>query len=582
MDIIRAVQSYVERMLSDTTGMKVLLLDEHTTPIVSVVATQSYLLSKETYLVDKVGNSNRDTLKHLKCVCFLRPTDESMMALAKELQAPRYGSYYVYFSNALKKSMIELLAEHDENELVQEVQEFYADYLAVDSHTFHFGMTPENMPIYLTANEWEASALDRCTQGLISVLLSLRKKPTIRYEANSRMAAKLAESVSYMVNREKTLFDFKPVEKPPPLLLILDRRNDPVTPLLLQWMYHAMVHELVGINNGLVDLTHVSGIKEELKQVVLSVDQDSFFKQSQYLNFGELGESIRDYVNNYQSKSQSQQKIESITDMKKFVESYPEFRKLSGNVTKHVTLVGELSRLVSDHHLLTVSELEQSLACNEQHKSDLEQVKALISNPGIRPVYKVKCVILYALRYEGLSTHATSELKQMLARSGVSPDMVSMVDTMLKFGGRRQRQGDLFENSNIFTRGINAIKGLKGVENVYTQHKPLLSQTLDLLIQGREHLKIQQLLPTYSPHGADGSRTHGAERYGQHGGGTSSMTALKDIIIFFVGGVTLEEEAVIAKINANPPLPGLNIVIGGTTIHNSASFLDELSTTFFP
>jgi len=48
--------------------------------------------------------------------------------------------------------------------------------------------------------------------------------------------------------------------------------------------------------------------------------------------------------------------------MKRFVEEYPEFRKLGGNVSKHVALVGELSRLVERDKLLEVGELEQQLA----------------------------------------------------------------------------------------------------------------------------------------------------------------------------------------------------------------------------
>lgn len=47
--------------------------------------------------------------------------------------------------------------------------------------------------------------------------------------------------------------------------------------------------------------------------------------------------------------------------MKRFVEEYPEFRKLGGNVSKHVALVGELSRLVERDKLLEVGELEQQL-----------------------------------------------------------------------------------------------------------------------------------------------------------------------------------------------------------------------------
>jgi len=48
--------------------------------------------------------------------------------------------------------------------------------------------------------------------------------------------------------------------------------------------------------------------------------------------------------------------------MKRFVEEYPEFRKLGGNVSKHVALVGELSRLVERDKLLELGEVEQGLA----------------------------------------------------------------------------------------------------------------------------------------------------------------------------------------------------------------------------
>lgn len=104
----------------------------------------------------------------------------------------------------------------------------------------------------------------------------------------------------------------------------------------------------------------------------MSQDQDPFFKKNMYLNFGDLGQNAKDYVEQFASKQQGSLKLESITDMKRFVEDYPEFRKLSSNVTKHVTLVGELSRRVGEDHLLDVSELEQSLACNDNHSNDVK------------------------------------------------------------------------------------------------------------------------------------------------------------------------------------------------------------------
>lgn len=42
--------------------------------------------------------------------------------MEEELRNPRYKEYWLYFSNILKKSEIEMLAEADEREVVREVQ----------------------------------------------------------------------------------------------------------------------------------------------------------------------------------------------------------------------------------------------------------------------------------------------------------------------------------------------------------------------------------------------------------------------------------------------------------------------------
>jgi vacuolar protein sorting-associated protein 45 len=115
-------------------------------------------------------------------------------------------------------------------------------------------------------------------------------------------------------------------------------------------------------------------IKQDL---VLSTSSDPFYAQNIFSNFGDLGAALATYVSDYQSKNTkigptSTNRIETVADMKRFVEEYPEFRRLGGNVTKHVTLVGELSRLVERDDMLSVSEVEQSLASQESHQADLK------------------------------------------------------------------------------------------------------------------------------------------------------------------------------------------------------------------
>ena len=56
---------------------------------------------------------------------------------------------------------------------------------------------------------------------------------------------------------------------------------------------------------------------------------------------------------------------------------------------------------------------------------------------------------------------------------------------ILEYGGQSKRTSALFETSTPLLNAKKFFKGLKGVENVYTRHKPLLCDTLDALIRGR-------------------------------------------------------------------------------------------------
>ncbi|KAE8269411.1 hypothetical protein A4X09_0g2929 [Tilletia walkeri] len=615
ISVLKAVGGYIERIVSEVSGIKVLILDADTTPIISTSFTQSALLSHEVYLTDRIDNTARDRMRHLKCCCFLRPSSGSISALVDELRMPKYSSYHLYFTNILKKSDIERLAEADEHEVVKEVQEFFADYVPVNPTLFSLNLSP-SPPHRIWASkpsEWDPDALERHTAGLSALLLSLKKKPLIRYERMSSLAKKLGEEVSYQMHTaQPNLFEFRRTDVPP-LLLILDRRNDPVTPLLSQWTYQAMVHELIGINNGRVSLRDAENVRAEHKEIVLSADQDPFFSSNLYDNYGDLGASIKRYVIDYQSRTASTSQIETIQDMKKFVEAYPEFKKLSGNVSKHVALLGELSRRVEREGLFEVSELEQSLASNESHTQDLKAVQGMLASDKVLPEAKLRLAILYALRYQKNPQNQIMNVVKMLLDSGMEESRAALVFVFLNLAGAEQRQDDLFGQDNFFSRGKSALKGLKGVENVYTQHNPHLAQTVEMLMKGR--LK-ESSYPWVG----------GSSGAGVGGGSSQGLYRPQDVIIFIIGGATYEEARTVARLNGTggpssttssggPGTPtmsssgfpssnntpttgnpstggagggggggGTRFILGGSCIHNSASFLDMVqdAATRFP
>ena len=172
---------------------------------------------------------------------------------------------------------------------------------------------------------------------------------------------------------------------------------------------------------------------------------------------------------------------------------------------------------------------------------------------------KVALVALYALRYQKHPSNSTPLLADLLvAAGGVPPRQADLVHKVVAYHASlhsSQSQGgisDIFESAGIFSGASNRFKGLKGVENVYTQHSPLLETTLQDLVKGR--LKEQQ--------------------YPFVEGGGSTRDRPQDIVVFIVGGATYEEAKMVAGINASTP--GVRVVLGGTSVHNASTFLEEV------
>lgn len=140
--------------------------------------------------------------------------------------------------------------------------EFFADFIVINPDLCSI---PLNTRIFSSSpDSWNHDSLTRTSEGVLAMLLSLKKKPLIRYEKNSTLCRKLATEIRYAMTQEEQLFDFRKPDTPP-ILLLVDRRSDPVTPLLTQWTYQAMVHELLGIENGRVSLSDVPDVRPEFK-----------------------------------------------------------------------------------------------------------------------------------------------------------------------------------------------------------------------------------------------------------------------------------------------------------------------------
>lgn len=520
-----------------------------------MVYSQTQILEKEVYLVEQLGKKH-EGMNHLKAALFIQPTETNYELLVQELRDPRFKEYHIFFSNIVSQDMLARLGRLDEHDLIMQVHEYYGDYLAVNEEFFHLGIENSLLLSSSYSRSVEAvSVYERNVNGVLSVLLSMKRSPSlIRYQGTSELARRVAADINSQIEKESGLFDFRRQEGP--LLLILDRRDDPVTPLLTQWTYQAMVHELLGLNNNRVVLRGAPNISKELEEVVLSPTQDEFFAKHRHANFGDLGAAVKALLDEYQRYAKKNENINSIEDMQNFMERYPDFRSKSINVSKHVAVISELSRLTDVCQLLDISELEQEVACSNEHSLHKGELTSRIRNPKVQSADKLRLALLYLLRYE--SYNEIKEIKALLQDKGLNGQQLALLDAVLAYAGDARRAPGLFSSGSIMAKlGKTFSNSVRGAENVYTQHQPLLTGILDTIAKGK--VKDAAFPPLTTNAGAVGARP-------------------SEVLVFIVGGATFEEATKVAEFNAANP--SMRVILGGSCVHNSTSFLKEIGSAF--
>ncbi|KAL3241125.1 Vps45p [Nakaseomyces bracarensis] len=585
MNLFDVAHVYIDRILNskskagvgevnERSRIKALLLDKDTKSTISMCSTQSELLHNEIFLIDTIENQQRDIERHLRCLVYINPTDESIDYLVKELRNPKYGDYHLFFSNIVSKAQLERLAEADDMEAVSKVEEIFQDYYILNEDLFSFDMFPGQLTIN-NSGVWDEYNLATCKASLLSVLLSLKIKPDIRYESNSKMCAKLANEIASSIGKnEKALFDF-PAMDVPPLLILLDRKNDPLTPLLQPWTYQSMINEYIGLRRNVVDLSNIPDIDKDLEHVTLSSMQDKFFYETMYMNFGELGDKVKNYVDTYKMKSQSNSKINTIEDIKNFIEKYPEFRKLSGNVSKHMTIVGELDKQLKSHKIWEISEIEQNISVHKDNSEDFQSLIVLLREPSIDKYYKVKLVCIYITRHYDIQDKINTLIREM--SNIIDPQEVNFLHRFHKLitqvhqsssttsmSESEGKKDDLLSelakkfNTKMASRGILNTSQNKAENNVYMQHIPEISTMLAHLSKtGLPNDKYTSLKT--------------------NSGYSNNSKAAKDVVIFVVGGVTYEEARLVHQFNGTMK-DKIRVVLGGTSILSTRDYIEAMLT----
>ena len=408
LDIVAAMRHYVLKMLATVVSTtKVLLMDVETMSHVALVMTQTEIVSHGvvlTSLLDRLLPTEESrqapqqqprrprpaSASYLTAILLVRPTPENMSAIKRLLQesSPRYKDIHLFFTNIVAAADLSALAEADEFSRIRQVQEYYLDVRAVDRNFFHLGLAGSGHGRLLRRqNEMERWTLaehqlmQRNVDGLVATMLAFRRQFSVRYSAGSPLATIVTQELVRRMQADRPLFHFGggSDHSRACLLLVIDRKDDPVTPLLSQWTYQAMVHELVGISDNVVSSLRPTAARVPAhgavgNDLLLSSAHDAFYERTKDLLFGEVAVQVKALIDQYKREHAIAGHMNELADMQAFLERWPEFQAVATNSSKHTAVVLELGRLVEERGLYELSQVEQDLACKTEHSTALAAV----------------------------------------------------------------------------------------------------------------------------------------------------------------------------------------------------------------
>lgn len=424
-------RDYIVKIAKSIEGLKCLILDKPTAELVSLNLLQSECFELEIFLFEDIATLKDEKMTYVSAIYLVNATEKNFGLLFEEISNPSFKDYHIFFLSDVSDDIIRKLAELDQQDLIKNIQRIYCNYHAPNDDFFHSNARPVASLVARSSDVWskdEKERLGAMEESILSALCSMRKFPTIRYLKDSDLSVQLADRVSSRFKKLAMMYrsDF---ERQNNLVIITERKEDPITPLLFHWNYQSILHELFTID--------CNKVKVGDKEFNLNMQHDEFYRDNWFNNYGDFIMNLKKRVEELSRKKQNQKEIKNFDDMQKLLSQMPDIKKDTNITTKHFTLIDEATKQITKRDLLDLAKLEQEIAAKDSRKDHFNQVAETLARKNVNMYDKFRLACIFCLKYERTEQAAT--VQKMFEELNPTDEMVSRLNTLLAKCGNTRR-----------------------------------------------------------------------------------------------------------------------------------------------
>ncbi|KAL4913936.1 Sec1-like protein [Aspergillus aurantiobrunneus] len=351
-----------------------------------------------------------------------------------------------------------LRARFDRSQMAQEqlagFQTISIDYYPRESRLVTF-RDPWSFPVLFHpgCNHLIREHLTALAHKAVSLCATLGEYPVIRYyrpRTPTHEASVLCSHLARFIQEELDQFAQFNRNFPPPsprprgVLLVVDRSMDLFAPLIHEFTYQSMVHDLLPIKEGdkitYKMVVNKGALNEDVKEMEIN-DQDKVWVEYRHMHMkdvlGKLGEDFAKFraANPQFAEGNDKADVGMIKDMLAGLRDFQEGRDA---YTLHLNMAEECMKFFQEHKLIEVSSVEQCLATGldenyKKAKGLASQLVQLLDDDTIIHTDRLRLLLLYIIYRNGL---LPGDIRKLMAHADLPPQDGAVISNLELLGAR--------------------------------------------------------------------------------------------------------------------------------------------------